>query len=331
MSQFARNFLLGVASLIGLVGLFVLLMLFGELEAILKPRYGLTIDTINAVGLRSGSLIELNGVPIGEVGAVIIHDDPEYPVRIRALIDKNVLIPQDAELYAVASLLGGSASLEMETSGHTDCPMLPTDGSAYLADVIGSQLIKELTDELDARMNPVVDAMQEFEMLARNLNELLQEPDPNQPGDPRNIRTAVLTLNEVLEDVDEALQLAKSWLSDEQLRTDVRAAVANANTLIEHATATLDQFTKVAAQVETDSAAVSRKLLAVSDELALTLQEVRGLAIKASSGEGTIAQLLNNADLYNALDDAAVRLERTLRNVKLLLERIDKDGLGALY
>jgi ribosome-associated translation inhibitor RaiA len=331
VSQFTRNFLLGIASLIGLVGLLVLLLLFGELDAFIKPRYGLTIDTTNAVGLRAGSRIELNGVPIGEVSRVVTNDDPEWPVRIHALIDRHVVIPQDAELYAIASLLGGSASLELETSGVSRAPFLPSDGSAYLADVIGSQLIKELTDELDARMNPVVDAMQEFELLARNLNELLETPDLEGPGDSRNIRTAVLTLNEVLEDVHEALQLAKSWLGDEQLRADARRAVTNANTLIEQATATLDEFTELAARVKTDAGAVSQKLLAVSDELTLTLQEVRALAVKANSGEGTIAQLLNNADLYNALDDAAVRLERTLRDVKLLLKRINDDGLRAVY
>jgi ABC-type transporter Mla subunit MlaD len=331
VSQFGRNFLLGLASLVGLVGLFVLLMLFGELEAILKPRYGLTIDTTNAVGLRAGSLIELNGVPIGEVSDVATHDDPEWPVRIHALINKNVLIPQDAELYAIASLLGGSASLELEASSTASGPSLPTDGTAYLADVIGSQLIKELTDELDARMNPVVDAMQEFEELARNLNELIEAPDPDAVGDPRNIRTAVLTLNEVLEDVHEALQLAKDWLGDEQLRADARKAVGSANTLIERATATLDEFTKLANRVETDAGAVAERLLTVSDELALTLQEVRALAVKANSGQGTIAQLLNNADLYESLDDAAIRLERTLLDVQLLLKRIDKDGLGAVY
>jgi ABC-type transporter Mla subunit MlaD len=328
MSQFTRNFLLGLASLVGLAGLFLLLVLFGELESIFKPRYDLTIDTINAVGLRTGSLIELNGVPIGEVASVVIHDDPEFPVRIHALIDRDVLIPQNTEMYAIASLLGGSASLELAAARRANVPTLPTDGSAYLADEIGSQLIKELTDELDARMNPVVDAMQEFELLAHNLNDLLEAPESDQT---RNIRTAVATLNEVLEEVQEALRLAKEWLGDEQLRADVRAAVSKANTLIERATTTLDEYTKLATRLEDDAAAVSGRLVAVSDELTLTLQEVRTLAAKASTGEGTIAQLLNNADLYNSLDDAADRLERTLRDVQLLIKKIEDDGLRTLY
>ncbi|MHC4218823.1 MAG: MlaD family protein [Planctomycetota bacterium] len=328
MTQLTRNFLLGLTALIALLGLVALLMLFGELEAILTPRYALTIDSTNAVGLRTGSTIELNGVPVGEVDRISTNDHPQYPVRIRALVNRDVKIPVTAALFATSSLLGGSATLQLESPADPGAQAFATDGSARMAGAIRSRLVEQITAELDARAGPVVDAMKEFELLARNLNELVEAPDPE---NPRNIRTAVLALNQVLEDVQEALAMAKSWLGDDQLRTDARDAVHNAGVLIDQATATLDEFTKVAGRMETDAATVKARLMEVADELAATLQDVRGLAQKASSGEGTVAQLLNNPDLYLSLDDAADRMERTLQDIQLLLEKIKGDGLRVVW
>ena len=331
MTQTTRNFLLGLTSIGGLVALVALLMLFGELESVLKPRYLVTIDCTNAVGLRAGSTIELNGVPIGQVDGVVAVQQPRYPVRIQALIDRHVGIPNDVELYATSSLLGGSATLQLEAPPEPEAPALATDGSAHLADEIRSRLIAQLTSELDARMWPVVEAMKEFELLARNLNELVEPRDSDDPADTRNIRTAVETLNEVLEDVHEALTMAKSWLGDEKIRADAGEAVHKAGVLIDQATATLDEFTKLAGRLDTDAETIVERLVNVSDEMTTTLQEVRGLARKASSGEGTVGQLLNNPDLYESLDDAADRMERTLRDLQLLLDKIKDDGIGAAW
>jgi phospholipid/cholesterol/gamma-HCH transport system substrate-binding protein len=331
VNQTARNFLLGLTSIVAIGGLVVLLLLFGELEAIVKRRYVLTVDCMNAVGLRRGSTIELNGVPIGEVDDVMVLGDGRFPVRLVALIDQTVQIPDDVVPYATVSLLGGSATLELEGTVRPGGPILPTDGTATLKAEIRSRLIEQITNELDARMSPVVDALAEFQVLAHNLNELVEPPDPGRPGEVLNIRTAVEALNEVLADVHEALALARSWLGDEQLRADTRDAVHNANLLIDQATATLDQYMRLAGRLEADAESVSKRLLPVFDELSTTLDEVRGIAAKANDGQGTIAQLLNNPDLYQSLDDAALRLERTLREVQLLLEKIKGDGLRVVW
>jgi phospholipid/cholesterol/gamma-HCH transport system substrate-binding protein len=125
--------------------------------------------------------------------------------------------------------------------------------------------------------------------------------------------------------------MAKSWLGDEKIRADATEAVQKAGVLIDQATATLDEFTKLAGRLDTDVDTVVEHLIEVSDEMTTTLQEVRGLARKASSGEGTVGQLLNNPDLYESLDDAADRMERTLRDIQLLLDKIKDDGIGAAW
>ncbi len=330
MNPTGKHFILGLTTLIALFGSVVLLMLFGEMDAVVRSRYDVTIECPNAAGLRAGSTVELNGVPIGRIERVTYDADLEYPVRIVALIDDTVLIANDVVPYATVQLLGGSATLQLETAPGGD-GTLPTDGSAILHEPIHSRLMEELTATLDSRMQPLLDGMEDFRELARNLNELVRPVDPDRPGEVRNIRTAVETLNRVLDDVREALAMAKAWLGDEELRADAGVAVHNANVLIEQATDTMEQFAKLAGRIEADSESVSKHLAPVLDELASTLEEVHGLVARATEGEGTIAQLLNNPDLYQSLDDAAIRLERTLREVQLLIEKVKADGLPAIW
>ena len=47
----------------------------------------------------------------------------------------------------------------------------------------------------------------------------------------------------------------------------------------------------------------------------------------ASEGNGTVGMLLNNPDLYNSLTEAAVRLQRVLEEVQLLIEKLKAEGV----
>lgn len=330
MTTTGKHVILGLTSIVAVIGAVVLLMMFGELDSFVRDRYEVTLDCPNAAGLRSGSGIELNGVPVGQVKEILNTNDPEYPVRIVISIDDEVRIPANAVPLAMASLLGGSATLMFDAAGGSDS-MLPTDGGANMRGPIQSGLMREFSGALDSRMQPLIEGLAEFRELARNLNDLVKPIEPGQPGDTRNIRSAVITLNKVLDDVAEALVMAKTWLGDDQLHGDARVAVHNANAFIDQATETMVQVADLAGRIQTDSESVSRHLARVLDELASTLEEVHGLIGRATAGRGTIAQLLNNPDLYVALNDAAVRLERTLREVQLLVEKVRGDGLPAIW
>ena len=47
----------------------------------------------------------------------------------------------------------------------------------------------------------------------------------------------------------------------------------------------------------------------------------------AAEGDGTVALMLNEPDLYRSLDDAARRLEQALREVTLFIEKVKAEGL----
>jgi hypothetical protein len=65
----------------------------------------------------------------------------------------------------------------------------------------------------------------------------------------------------------------------------------------------------------------------VADELAVIFEQIRQITTAASTGDGSVAQFLNNPDLYNNLNDAAIRLERALREVQLFIQKVTAEGL----
>ena len=332
MTEGGRNFLVGLTSLVSLAGLVVLLMLFGELESVFNPRYVVTINTHHAAGLRKGSAIELNGVPIGAVDVIATQRDGLYPVRIITFINTAEQIPADVELFADSSLLGASATLVLEAPRAARIgavQFLATDGSAQINGEIRSRLIEQVTAELDARMAPITDALRQFSQLSENLNKMFEAPDPDTTEDEQlpNLQTAMAQLNTVLGDVHEALELAKRWLGDEQLFADAKAAVRKANVLIDGAADTIVQYSKLATTLESDAEALTKKLLPVADDLAATLEEVRRVARLAREGQGSIALMLNSPDLYLSLTDAAIRLERALTDLQLLVQKIRAEGI----
>ncbi len=328
MNTPARNFVLGLTSIGAIAGVVALLFFFGEIESLVRPRYVVTINCRNAAGLRAGSNIEFNGVPVGFVERILNIPDPERPVRVITRIDRNVVIPDNIVPFATSSLIGGAATMQLETEGPPSAQTLPRDGTAVLNEPIRSRLMEEISAEFDTRVQPLLSAMEEFERLARNLNDLM---GPVAAGAPGNIRTAVERLNLVMLDVQEALALAKTWLGDDQLRADARAAVENAGVLISKASDTLDRLTSVAGTLETDAHTVALRLVEVMDDAAATLEEVRTVARLAHDGEGTVARMLQDADLYDNLDDAAIRLERALREVELLVQKVKAEGIPILW
>ena len=90
MRERVRNVMVGLCT-IGAVGAAsALLFLFGEIEPMLASRWQLKVAFNEAGGLRRGSLVTLNGVPVGSIEKVEIWGDPTQPVLVIAAIDDGV-------------------------------------------------------------------------------------------------------------------------------------------------------------------------------------------------------------------------------------------------
>lgn len=364
MRESSRDLLIGLASIIAILLLAVMLFLFGELDHFVNPQYELTLLTDDAAGLRAGSAVELHGVPIGSIDKIEVLPRAEYRVRITALIEDSSRIPLDVLPYATTPLIGSSALLQFETpldpGPNTAAPAppsgaghLPTDGTATITGDIGIRLFEQITHQLEQRLGPLVDAMENFGGLSDSLQELSTELvdllELQDEGDlaagvaAPNLRTAIVKLNSNLDtieqtfaDAQETMAAARAWLEDPDIRTNLESAIADAATVMEKVSTTLDtyrtlaeRYTTLADSMEVDVRGVTTQIAQTADEMAQTLEAARTALTMATDPDnpGTVPQLINNPDLYRSLTDASTRLERTLREMELLIQKLRAEGI----
>jgi len=293
MKETTRNFVIGIVAILGVAGFAFLLLLFGNLTTSLRPKYDVTVQANQAMGVRLGSQVTLVGVPIGEVKAVTVVIDSENPVQIILNIEGSIDIPAGVEATVSTSLIGGTARLDLSipvgytTGGAT----LPHDGNAIVT--------------------------AKFEGLEERLSRTLSE------------KLAGLDL--AMRRIDELGKDAQKWLGDEQMLADAKSAVAKANDLIDATSSTVMTLTKTANSLQGNANALLASVQPVFDQLSKTLAQVELLTKQAQDGKGTVGQLMSNPDLYNSLNDSAQRLKSTLGEVELLMKKVRAEGLGVKF
>ena len=332
MSERVRNIMVGVCTIGALGAGGALLFLFGEIEPMLAKRWQLKVAFNEAGGLRRGSLVTLNGVPVGAIEQVEFWSDPTQPVLVIAAIEDAVRIPEPSTASVQASLLGSGARLELTATLPLATPArtYPRDRETLLRGRVQS-IEGSVLRQLDERIGPLMASFTEIAKLAKNLNSLVEPTPDGQTPNPESLRGAMRKLNDTLTSADAALKIAQEWMNDEQLRTDIRDAAHGASDLMRDATLSANRIGALADSLAADAASLRASALPVLDRASGTLQELEQVLIAARSGKGTMGRLMQDPALYEGLSDAAKRLDDALIKLNLLLDKIRAEGLGVEF
>lgn len=321
--------MVGACTIGALAGAGALLFLFGELESYFSKRWPMKVALTEAGGIRKGSLVTVNGVPVGAVAGVELWGDRENPVLVTLLIDEAVRIPEPSTVSVQASLLGSGARLELTAQLPLADPP-KTYSTATLQPLRGKvqSLETRVAEQLDVRLRPIADAFSEVGTLARNLNDLVAPAKPGESPNPDSLRSSIRRLNDTLAKAESALASAQSWLDDEQLRTDVRDTMHGASEFMRDATTTVNRISTLADSLDADAKDLKANVLPVLSNAERALDELNRLFITARSGDGTVGKLMKDPALYDGLADASRRLDEALAKVNLLLDKIRAEGIG---
>lgn len=336
-SHFYRDVTVGLTALLGLAGLIVMLILFGELTNFGKKTYPLTAMVSNASGLRPGAPVTLNGVRVGEVGSVSVRPAPAPG----AVVEFNVREPQRIPRAAVASIdrsFVGESTLEFtlppgltpEQAADTFKPGDVFDaGSPKTPLTQIAEMVSEPLDRISSTARGIEKLAEEYTLLGQRLNEMVA---PRTPADVANGQTP--NLRTVIERLDRTLAGVESIAAD-------REFIAQAKGLVARAEQTMQDAGRVAAAWEKTAAGIDASMTDVRGTIDQIAERMTGALAKAESageelamllksvraGEGTAGQLFTNPDLYNSLEDAARRLDSALAEFELLMQKMRKEGV----
>lgn len=328
-----RDLLIGFVGIVGLIGLTAMLLLFGEIRFQEPQQYSVVLAVDNAAGLTPGSAVSLNGVEVGRVETTTTALDPQEGVLLELAILDSVRIPRDVRVSISTSFVGDTR-LSLRTSprepGAAD-PGFLQPGETLRASA--GELLDEIANLLDERIasfSDTADSIQEmaatFTSVGRRLDTILATME-SEDGTPVDLAQSIRR-------VDEAVTAALDWLSDDGLRGTIDELATEARSTLETVQSTArswdDAAINLTAEVDEASGSIDAATIAFiesSRQLNAALSNLQDITQQVNTGQGTLGMLLTNPDLFRSVNDAAVRLEKVLREAQLLLEKYRKEGI----
>lgn len=339
MTRSWKDFVVGLTVIVGLAGVATLLLLFGEFAGGRHKTYDVTFALADASGLSKSSAVTLNGVRVAAITEIRIADpsNPAGGVELALKVREGVRIPRDVTMTLERGLVG-EAALSMVAKppppGQAPAGFIEP-GETYQAKASG--FIESIATMIDGRLGAFSDAAKSIQTLSETYTKVGEQASAlltPRSVDEVDAQGQPATLPSTLARLDRAVRAAETWLGDDALRGDARSAAGRLTGLMDSATSAIEVWTQTGKSLERDAGELSeqgraalREFAAVSGQLGETIVEVQTLVARVNRGEGTAGQLVTNPDLYNAITDAAVRLEKALAEAQLLFEKYRKDGV----
>jgi phospholipid/cholesterol/gamma-HCH transport system substrate-binding protein len=301
--------LLIVASVIAVV-----VMIIVSSEVNFEGRYQVVGHMVNVTGLRSGSMVMLSGIPVGQVSEITSSNDPKGPILVVMQIRRSVRIPKDASLGLVTNMLAGDASLAFTSSSNPSGETLPIDGTGEATAVPGffdeatvqaKQIMKSVSVILDG------DTPADAKRLLRKSADLVEHGD-----------ALVKNLDQDTKDIAEILANLKQVTAD--LRQTTTSLAQHADAITANVDSTLDTVQKrigaVADKADRDLGDLGdltkhvddmlgesrAPIAALLDHLGTTTAHLATITAAIDQGQGVIGQLLINKNLATDVNNVAI-------------------------
>lgn len=309
-----RDFLIGLCSIVATAALVALLVLFGEIKT--TGGWQFLVRTEDAVGLRNGSLVTLNGVHAGQVTDVELVDDETLPVELTIEVDTRIVIPRNVQFLVRDSLLGNSGQMAMITQGWSAEASSIQKGEVIRVNRIPSMMMTQLGNELDRRLGSLLAS---FSTIGEQLTVILGSDTTDQ----RTIASAIQNFNRLLASTTE-------WVDNPVMRENMQAMLERLPAVMDRAIGATEELTRLARTLDVRSDEVGLELAETARQLRELLNSSNSLVKTMQQGDGTIGQLMQNPDLYNSLEAASRRLDQLIVDFTLMIKQIREEGIGPL-
>ena len=350
MKDVRRNLIVGFFVLIGLVGLGVLAVLFGQNPTWLQgsDTYPIEIQFRTAGGVRTGNIVTVNGIQVGRVVEVGLFEpgrlDAEFNVRVVAAIEKKYLIPDGSTAITSEPVLGqGRPSVQIEPGPSTNPPLGP--GARISGRVLGaveSIFPSHIVTTFTSTAEQISMTGKALTPVLEDLHLILQKRSPEEAdrlgAGAGNLASAVArfdelmkNLNELSGDPDTRNQLRNSIANLYQMSedgrvvmTDLKSATASATDLMSEARKSVSTIESTMANVNTRVNDVGTRFASGFEKLDQLLSALNKVIQPISRGQGTIGKLFTDNELYEALVLTMQRLAATITDYQALAREWQK-------
>lgn len=324
--QKRRNIIVGLFVIVAVSALIWLIFKFGDLPtAVSKIRsFDVYVQFPSAPGVQRDTPVRFCGYQIGRVTKVMAPEirpemrngkktGREYHQTLVVLsIDKKYMnIPSNVDIKLMARGLGSSwIECKVDPNKLPAPPLDPNrpETKFLVAGMPPLQGSIGMTSEFFPE-----ESQKKFEEMADSLKELIDHAADiiGDPNSKENLKKTLANLYEVSQHTKQAI------IQAEQMIEDFRKFAATG--------------TETLQSVDSKAEKLVTALIGTSEELSKVTGQLRLILEKVNSGQGTVAKLVNDGQLYESTLESIEQLQMLLQELKSLIKEAKEKGLRSIY
>lgn len=284
------------------------------------------------VKIRTGDGAEVYDNETFQVKGSILGDAVIEVVPINEQDPTIRQVPQQAQDASAALGPGEMFVTQAQPAG----PPQPLPDQAEInGRVVGNplDLANDLEDDLKATLKSVQQAGDQVGRLAENVNSLLEQ-DGERPAELlKKIETAAVNFNKAMENIN-------LLVGDENLQNDLRTSIAqmpelmaqmrdtlstvqnDIQTVMQRADKNLQNLEGITGPLKQKGPIIAERIDASLADLSVVMNQLAAFTDKLNSSEGTLGELLNNPDLYQQLNSAAININQVTTELRPIVNDI---------
>ena len=243
-------------------------------------------------GLARSSKVTINGLQVGKVTDIQIIDS-------RGNLAITFTVENDFEFSknSIARIYGGGII------GGKSLAIVPTYEQGQMAkdgDTLNSEIEEGLLELVNDRLTPlqkkIENVIVSVDSLVNGFNEILN------PNTRQNLRNSFASLDRTMASLENTSGTLNGILTDNKPKLD------RTFTNLDEMSYNFNSFSDSLAEVN---------LAGIVNDFEEIAADLKNVAAKANSTDGTVGKLLNDPKVYDNLDRATKQLEQLLQDVKL--------------
>jgi len=315
--QRRRNIIVGIFMIVAISALVWLIFKFGDLPSAISKfnSFEVYVQFPSAPGVQKDTPVQFCGYQIGRVTKVMAPEKCRdlitgleyHQTKVALSIDKKyVNIPSNVEIKLMMRGLG-SSYVEF-TVDPTKLPAPPIDPNRPETVFLADGMLKQGSTGMTSEFFPA-ESQKKFEDIADSLKYLIDDARDfiGDPNSKENLKGTLANLHIASHEAVETMQQAKQTIQE------FRQMAATGTRTLQSADAKAEKL--VASLINT------------SDQLGEATSQLRLILEKANSGDGTVAKLLNDGQLYENMLEGIEQMQLLLEELKSFMAKSQDKGL----
>jgi phospholipid/cholesterol/gamma-HCH transport system substrate-binding protein len=249
----------------------------------------------NSGGLYSGAIVYLQGYSIGKVTKVKLINHNPVQILAEYILNENIKLPIDSRFNVTSRDILGGIIVRLDLGKETQY--------AKPGDTLACGLIPQLTDGIEEMKDQIINILASIDTIAVSLKDVLS----NQYG---------------------AQKLAQTLSNIESITASLDKIIAEKRSDFGKIVTEISKFSETLTEISPELKSVVANFDQISDNIAKanvaevivnannTILQIEQLMKKANTGDGDVAKLLNEDELYTKLGSTLQSLDELVTDIK---------------